>query len=321
MTNPAFIFAYACPQPETAKIIEAPLSEPLTEGFVWYHLNTASEQTAPFLKDHQGLSPLICNSLMSEDTRPSIKTYKEGTLITLRCMNFNPGSDPEDMVALHLWVSSHTLITIRHEKIFAIDEMISDLKNLGQITSVSEFLTTLIKKIHQKIERIVYTIEDQVDELEESLMFKELQNIPKKLAMLRRKIIEIRRYIIPQREVLADLQNLKTLQLDDLSRWHFRDSYEKLVRIIEDLDLIRDRAALIHEEVNNQRAENMNKTMFTLSIVATLFLPLSFLTGLMGINVGGMPGIDSPSAFYMVCLICIIIFIIEYIFFKKRNVL
>ena len=175
--------------------------------------------------------------------------------------------------------------------------------------------------INKNIERIVYEIEDQVDSMEESLVDLNIYELRTTLSSIRRKIVSIRRYIVPQREVLSSLYTSTYLGADETQRWALRDSFEKLVRIIEDIDLIRDRAALVHDEINNKMSENMNKTMFMLSIVATIFLPLGFLTGLLGINVGGLPGVENPLAFYIVCVICLIIVVYEYMFFKKRKCL
>ncbi len=240
------------------------------ENLVWYHLdgnNTSTEEVLNKLS----LSPLIIKNLLSEDTRPSVKTFSKSGIVTLRCMNFNPDSSPENMVALHLLISDSLIITIRREKILAIEQLINDLEDNHLILTQTDFITQLIKSINKSIENVIYDIEDQVDSMEEYLLDSNIYELRTSLSLMRRKIVAIRRYIVPQREVLAHLHTSTTFNFTENGRWQLRDSFEKLIRIIEDLDLIRDRASLIHEEINNKMAENMNKTMFMLSIVATIF--------------------------------------------------
>ena len=81
-----------------------------------------------------------------------------------------------------------------------------------------------------------------------------------------------------------------------------RESLNQFNRYIEELDTIRDRAIVAQEELLSKLSEVLNKRMYTLSLVATIFLPLGFLTGLLGINVGGIPGANSPYGFLLICL-------------------
>lgn len=84
-----------------------------------------------------------------------------------------------------------------------------------------------------------------------------------------------------------------------------RETQMVLMRISEELDAVRDRAQIVQEQIVEQRAEEMNMRLFVLSIISALFLPLGFITGLFGVNVGGMPGVESPYAFLILCLVMV----------------
>jgi zinc transporter len=96
-----------------------------------------------------------------------------------------------------------------------------------------------------------------------------------------------------------------------------REVAERTARFVEDIDSARERAAVTQEELNNRLSEQMNKAMYLLSIVAAIFLPLGLLTGLLGINVGGIPGSESKWAFSLVTilLVCLAAFLVAW--FKK----
>jgi len=127
------------------------------------------------------------------------------------------------------------------------------------------------------------------------------------LAKIRRQIVGQRRYIAPQRDVLMRLQNERQDWLDDKAKSRIRELMERTARFVEDLDFARDRAAIIQEELNNRLSEQMNKAMYVLSIVAVIFLPLTLLTGLLGINVGGIPGAENKWAFLFVSLLLVVV--------------
>lgn len=78
--------------------------------------------------------------------------------------------------------------------------------------------------------------------------------------------------------------------------------YSTLQRVIEDLDAIRDRAIVTHEELASRQTEQLNQRLYLLSLITSIFLPLGFLTGLLGVNIGGIPGVNDPKAFAYFCL-------------------
>ncbi len=100
---------------------------------------------------------------------------------------------------------------------------------------------------------------------------------------------------------------------------HLRETSDRMMRYIEDLDSSRERASVAQEELMSRLSENMEKRMYVLSIVSTVFLPLSFFTGLLGINVGGIPGAENKTAFLIVCLILSGFAAIQFLIFKLKK--
>ena len=98
-----------------------------------------------------------------------------------------------------------------------------------------------------------------------------------------------------------------------------REIVSHLQRFLANLDSYRERAMVIREEINNQVAERMNKAMYMLSVVTGVFLPLGFLTGLLGINVGGMPGVENRWAFWIVCTLLAMVSATSYTIFRRKK--
>lgn len=98
---------------------------------------------------------------------------------------------------------------------------------------------------------------------------------------------------------------------------HLIESHDRVTRYVETLNDIRDRSQIINDEIDKFNNAKLNSTAYMFSVVATIFLPLSFLTGLMGINIGGMPGVDRSEAFWIFTILCIIIAVLQIVIFKK----
>ena len=275
------------------------------KGLLWIHLDYSDESVKQWLQTESKLSALSCEILIEQDTRPRFIATKEGFLLILRGVNCNPGSDPDDMVALRMSFEENRIITIRHRRVMAINDIHEATVAGSGPKSAVAFLTMVIDLMVNRMGDIVADIDDQVDELEDTVLTAESYELRSQLARIRRQIIGLRRYIAPQRDVLARLQNEPLEWLSDKVKLHLRETSERTARFVEDLDSARDRAAITQEELNSRLSEQMNKAMYTLSIVAAIFLPLSLLTGLLGINVGGIPGAENKWAFVMVLVILI----------------
>jgi zinc transporter len=277
------------------------------KGLLWIHLDYSDESVKQWLQTESKLSALSCNILMEQDTRPRFITTKEGFLLILRGVNSNPGADPDDMVALRMSFEENRIITIRLRPVMAINDIHEAIEGGRGPKSAVGFLTMVIDRMVNRMGDVVADIDDQVDELEDTVLTAESYELRSQLAKIRRQIIGLRRYFAPQRDVMARLQNEPLEWLSDKAKLHLRELLERTARFVEDLDSARDRAAITQEELNNRLSEQMNKAMYVLSIVAAIFLPLSLLTGLLGINVGGIPGAENKWAFLLVTFFLVII--------------
>jgi len=274
-------------------------------GVLWLHLDYESEKVQKWLAEESGLSPILCEALLAEETRPRILSSNEGLLLILRGVNCNPGADPDDMVSLRMWFEEHRIISMRHRRVMAIEDIHKAIESAKGPTGSSDFLVMVSDRIADRMGEVVADIDDSVDELEDTVLTAESHELRPRLANLRRQTISLRRYIAPQRDVLARLHIERIPWLKDIDKNRIREIAERTTRFVEDIDSARDRAAITHEELNNRLSEQMNKAIYTLSIVAAIFLPLGLLTGLLGINVGGIPGTESRWAFAIVSFVLV----------------
>ena len=315
----ALVYAYLLDGKGSGKSVDWPEIDRWDpgQGLLWIHLDSQIPATREWLEKKSGLSRLTCESLLEQETRPRCITMDGGLLLILRGVNFNPGENPEDMVAIRMLFSKDRIISMRYRRVKAMQDINEAILSNNGPRTAGDFLLMVAERIANRMGDIIANVDDSVDELEDAVLTAETRELRSKLAGLRRKAISLRRYIAPQRDVLFRLMQERSALLDDFHRMHLRELAERTARFVEDLDSARERAGITQEELNNQLSEQMNKAMYTLSIVAAIFLPLGLLTGLLGINVGGIPGAESKWSFALVTIILIVIAFVLVAWFKR----
>jgi zinc transporter len=265
---------------------------------VWMHLDRGSDRARVWLQSRSGLDPLVVDALLAEETRPRIAPFGDGLMLILRGVNLNADADPDDMIALRVWIEPKRLITMRTRRLMAAQDVRDEIEAGKAPTTVVETLVRLIHHLVARISPVVDGMDEATDTLEERMIGEPARRLTTELAALRRTAIGLRRYLAPQRDVLLRLAGGDASFLDERSRIRLRESVDTMIRYVEELDMARERATVLAEELNGLVAERMNRTIYVLSLVGTVFLPLGFITGLLGVNVAGVPGSQWPLAFY-----------------------
>jgi zinc transporter len=292
-----------------------------SDGVLWVHLDRTGSHTRAWLDAQRSIDPLCVEALLAEDTRPRSTLVRDGLLVNLRGVNLNPGADPEDMVALRAWIERNLVVTVRRRRVMAVQDISDELAAGHGPRVAADVLTMLASHLVARLGPIVADIDDAIDELEDQVLTQEHSQLRTQLGSLRRQAIALRRYLAPQRDVLLRLQGETAGFLENSHKFRFREIGDQLTRCVEDLDAARERAAVVQEELQNLLAERMNRTMYVLSLVTVVFLPLGLLTGLLGINVGGIPGTENDRAFTVVTVALVLLALVQLWFFRRRRLL
>ena len=289
------------------------------QGLLWVHLNYSGPRSARWLNKFDRVDKIAAHAMLIEESRPRSIIMPQGLLIFLRGVNMNPGENPEDMVSVRTWIDECCIITTRRRRLLSIDDIRQAIdEDRGPKTS-TEFLKMLNDRLLDRMSRVIEDVDEIVDVLEEEVVSAKSHLLRPKIADARRQSISIRRYLAPQREALNRLYQEETPLLSQTDRLHFRESNDRVIRYIEDLDSARERAAITQEELASRLSEQMDQRMYVLSVVAVIFLPLTFITGLLGINVGGIPGANYKWAFLLVCGSLLIMLLGMFWLFHKRK--
>jgi len=265
----------------------------------WTRVDLSQAEGAEWLA-RSGLDPLVVAALGAQDTRPRCTVHGEGALMNLRGVNLNPGDEVEDMVSVRLWITGREIVSAQLRRLMAAgDVWEAALRGQGPVRS-GDLVARLALRLADRAEPVIAGLNERIDDIEEKVDQGPWAVSRADLGDVRRMAIKLRRHIAPQRDALStfEIEDLPWLTHEDRSR--LREAVERVTRLSEELDAIRDRAQVVQDQIMEHRSEVMNQQMLILSVVAAIFLPLGLLTGLLGINVGGIPGADDPRAFWVV---------------------
>lgn len=289
------------------------------DGPRWVDLDLNDRESRRWAEEVAGVDETVVDTLLAVETRPRVAATPTGLLVVVRGVNLNPGADPEDMVATRIWLDRHQVITSRRRPVLSVEDIGKALDEGRGPDTVGEFLVYLVARLTDRIGTVVEGIEDTIDDFEECIERDEIADLRERLGYLRRQIAGIRRFLSPQRDALDRLYRHPGEFLAEGYAQELREETDRLTRCLEDLDLAREEALVTQEELLNRVAQEQNQRVYLLSVVAAIFLPLTFVTGLLGMNVAGLPGTESPLAFVVSLVMMFALGVGLTLFFKWRS--
>ncbi len=287
------------------------------QGPLWVHLDRNVDAACDWVGGAAGLDPLIAEALLEEETRPRTFATETGQLIILRGVNLNPGAEPEDMVGLRVWAEEHRVITIRYRRLMAVADILERLDRGVGPRAVGDLLALVADRLVERMKPVLAELGDQIDEIEAKLREERAPQVREQLRDTRNVAIILRRYLAPQRDLMARLADEPHGWLSAPNRSLLREVGNDITRYVEELEEVRERALVVQDEIGNRISEASNQRIYILTIISAIMLPLSFVTGLLGINVAGLPGTDDGAAFWVVCLILVVFGIVEYLVLRR----
>lgn len=262
----------------------------------WWHFDLSDPLLADWCETH--LPAIPAGALLQPETRPRCDTYEDGLILNLRGINLNVGQPTEEMVSIRMWVTDDAIVTVRVRRVYAIDEIRQSALADMAPPSPAEFVNALVSRLTARIQNEVNTIA-KLTEFFEADLDDESTPIPKELTQSRRRVIRLRRYLDPQRAALNALSTAPLIPTSDQPS--LRELANRTTMAVEELDALRDRLSAVQDDHDLDVARKQARNSFLLSVGAGIFLPISFLTGVFGVNVGGMPGVDNEWAFAILC--------------------
>ena len=266
---------------------------------LWLHIDRTAPDLEGWLQRTLGASETTAAVLVSNETRP--RAFQEGdSLITvLRGVNLNAGAKPADMIAMQIWADARRVISFRRRRLQTPRDVLAQIDAGDGPRTTGDVVAALVEQLVARMNQSILAMNALIDELEDGALNSDPDALMGRITEIRRSCLALKRHMSPQHDALMEVQRSAPDWMSEENRTDVRETVDRLRRFLDDIDVSKESALVLLDDANSRAAAEMNQTMYMLSIVAAVFLPLSFVTGLLGINVGGMPGVESSAAFWI----------------------
>ncbi|MCV0384240.1 MAG: zinc transporter ZntB [Erythrobacter sp.] len=284
---------------------------------LWIHLCRNHPEVEPWLANALDVPEPTAELLTSDQTRP--RAFREGSALvaTLRGINFNPGAEPEDMISMQLWSDGDRLVTLRRFPLQTPREVVAQIDRGQGPPDAGATITLLAELLIARMSQSIVDMNQVLDDLEDEDPEDDPEGMLSRISNIRRNCLALKRHMAPQHEALEQIARDAPAWFEDHDRREMDESIARLRRYLDDIDISKESAVVLQDELRARSLASSEHATYMLTIVAGIFLPLSFLTGLLGINVGGMPGTDDPRAFWIVVALCMAVLIGLMVLFKR----
>ncbi len=289
-----------------------------TGDLVWVHLTTTNEEAQAWLSGTAQLPGYIVDALITTESRPRCDALDKGAFLNLRGRSDEAMTTSDPLASIRIWAEAGRVVSVTRRALTAMNDVVTAIER-GQIKDPGDLIAEFASAITEQLDPEVAELGDLLDDCEEGLTADRVFELRRGVTRVRVAAIGYRRFLQPQRAALEKLAALPCDWLHDDDRVHLNAAADRAARMAEELEAIRERSALMHEALTDLRAEQIDSRALLISIVALIFLPLTFLTGLYGMNVKGLPYAEEPWAFDAIGGVCIAIAVAIVGYFSVRR--
>jgi zinc transporter len=285
---------------------------------VWVHLSTNAEQAQSWLSDEAKLQDYVVDALTATETRPRCEAVGDGAFLNLRGRSDETHDTSDVLASVRIWAEKGHAYSVTRKPLIAIEEVVRMVEH-GDIRDPGDLIAAFATAITGDLDPDVAGLGDELDDCEEQLDARRVFELRRSVSKVRVAAIGYRRFLNPQRAALEKLAALPGDWLASDDRLHLSAAADRAARMAEELESIRERSALIHETLTDLRAEQLDTRGLIISIAAMVFLPLTFITGLYGMNVADLPYAQEPWAFDAICAVCAALSAGVVLYFVRRH--
>ena len=281
------------------------LGQTSTTGFVWLHFNLAHSAAEKWLRENVTLSDQFYESLRDGSRSTRVELDDDTLVAVMNDVHYDFAFEPSDISTLWLSVGQRLVVTARLQPLRSIDRLRDAVKRGAMLQSSVELLVHLMRDQGDVLVSIVRGTTQRVDDIEDNLLAGRLEKKRANLGSLRRLLVRLQRLLAPEPAALFRLLNKPPAWVVEDDLQELRQSTEEFNVALSDMASLQERIKLLQEEIAGRVAEASNRTLFVLTVVTVLALPINIMAGLFGMNVGGIPLAEHPHGFWIVVAIIV----------------
>jgi zinc transporter len=289
------------------------------DGVTWFDINLADDADREWLMAWQEISEQTRKALLEPVRFSHYEQVPEGTLLSMRTLGPGPEQNLTDLGDLKMLIGTTRAITLRSGKVDAVDQLRQNLPTNKSLVTAVDLLGFMVTALTNRMEPLIYDLAQHIDDIEDAMLDDGLVPPQQTLSEVQRRIVRTRRQVYYAQQVLEPMTTDPTLALDADDRETLVRASKHVTRYLQRLDECRTRVQALEGQMEAQRSEIMTRSSLNLTIVATVFLPLTFITGLLGMNVAGIPDQHSPYGFWLVTGLSAIISMLAWLLLRRQT--
>ncbi|MGH8610993.1 MAG: CorA family divalent cation transporter [Gammaproteobacteria bacterium] len=272
------------------------------QGCTWFHFDAAKRHAREWIQGCERLPLALREFLLDFNQRHRLETVGEAVIGAISDVQYRFDFDPDHIATLRFYVDPGCLISTRLQPLSAPDQLRRAIRERWPFDSTAMLMTNLFRLQTETLVNVNTCVSEELGEVEDQILAHRIEDQRGQLGKIRRLTARLHRHFAPEHRALHALAQRLPPWFNDRDRAVFLDTVEDLGLALHDLDAIQERAKLLQKELAGRVAEEINHSLFRLSVVMTVFLPMTLITGIFGMNVGGLPGLEDQSAFLWVML-------------------
>jgi magnesium transporter len=268
------------------------------------------------------IHPLVMEDILNTDQRPKVEISEDYLFVVLKMLSFDTDKQEVSHEQISLIVGNNFVITFQERTGDVLDPIRERLQNpQGRLRKHgADYLAyTIMDVIVDHYFILLEKLGEKIEFLEENVIENPDQDIVKRLQHLKRELILLRKSVWPLREVISELTRNDTPLITDFTGPYLRDVYDHTIQVIDTIETFRDMVAGIMDIYLSSMSNKMNEVMKVLTIIATIFIPLTFIAGIYGMNFEFMPELKLPWAYPGIWGLMLFIFLGMIFYFRRKK--
>ena len=302
---------------DSAEAAESLIAD-LTDGFLWVHLNASRAGAEAWMRANTNLSEDFFAALHEGSRSTRIERDGDALFAVINDVTFDFDFDANDVATLWVSVRARLVVSARRHPLRSVDRLRTAAKRGACLGSSVALLDELLRDQADELQRIARKATERIDDIEDAVLRGHYERHTAELARLRRLMVRLQRLLAPEPgALLRTLSNPPAwVAPDDMQR--LRQGSEEFAVVLRDVATMQDRIKLMQEEAASRVADQNSRTLFTLTMVTVLALPINLISGLFGMNVGGIPLSEDKGGFWiMVSVIAALTVVIAFLAVRR----
>jgi len=269
-----------------------------------------------------GLHPLILEDIGDVQQRPKVEDLETYLYIVLKMLTYNQGNDEVEVEQISLVLGNNFVISFQQTVGDVFDPIRDRIKNgKGRIRKMgADYLAyALADAIVDNYYKVLEEFEDKTEFLEDEIITRPDQLVLKEIYQVKREVIFLRKLVLPLRELFRMLERTESPLIKEPTKIYFRDIYDHVIHVTDSMEIFREMLTGMIEVYLSSLSNKLNEVMKVLTVIATIFMPLTFVTGIFGMNFKYIPGLERIWGFpiSMILMLGIGLYMLRY--FRKRG--